>query len=225
MGRLTRRDIELLDALDRAVAFERTVDRARASSPSAFPPDITTTKQVFDDGTCEHIFHHHGLGEVGHIRVEQRGGRTHTTGLVAGTTDDPLHDRRDAVFKPLMDAFSRADGGRSYQSKHMPCERCGTIAASMIFIEGTDPHDFEVCAREMHPDYSSRSTPTWIIGPPVGDGPEPERAADIVKVWPAREPMRRLRPAEFNLVCDRFVDDHCRHVAASAAGWPKKPGR
>jgi hypothetical protein len=226
VGRLTRRDLELLEGLDRAVAFDRIVDRAMASSPSAFPPELTVTNYVFDDGTYEHVFHHRSLGEVGRIRVERRGGRTHTTGLVAGTTDDPQHAQRDAVFKPLMDAFSRADGGHSYESKHMQCACCGAIAASIIFIDEADPHDFEACAREMHPDYSSRSAPTWIIAPPVGEGPEPERAADIMKVWPQREPMQRLRPAEFNPVCDQFVDDHCpRATAKPTVGLPKKRRR
>jgi hypothetical protein len=44
--------------------------------------------------------------------------------------------------------------------------------------------------------------PTWIIGPALGGGPLMDCPADILKVWPEREPMRRLRPAEFNHVLD-----------------------
>jgi hypothetical protein len=221
LGRLTRKDIELLNGIDRAVVLDRTIERARTLFPAAFPPEITATKHLFDNGAFEHVFHHRILGEIGRIRVEQRGGRPHTTGLVAGDTDDPLHAERDAVFKPLMDALTGADGGRSYQGKHMPCARCGAIAASLIFIDSIDPRDFEECARLMYPDYSSRPAPTWIIGASLGDGPEPERAADIVKVWPQREVARRLRPDEFNPICDQFVVDHCHPMTRPAAS-PKK---
>ena len=51
--------------------------------------------------------------------------------------------------------------------------------------------------------------PTWIIGPALGDGPLMDRPADILKVWPEREPMQRLRPAEFNSILDRLAVGHC----------------
>jgi hypothetical protein len=91
VGKLTRRDVELLEALDRAVAFDRTVDRARVDSPSLFPPEITWKKYILDDGASEHVFHHRTLGELERIRIEERGGRTHIGGLVSGNTEDPLH--------------------------------------------------------------------------------------------------------------------------------------
>lgn len=209
MGKLTRRDVELLEALDRAVAFDRTVDRARVDSPSLFPPEMTCKKYILDDGASEHVFHHRTLGELGRIRIEERGGRTHIGGLVSGNTEDPLHAQRDALFRPLMEEFCRVDNRRCVQGKHMQCERCGTIVASLIFIDGTEPCDFEDCARLMYPEYSRGTAPVWIIGPPVGSGPEPERAADILKVWPKREPIRRLRPAQFNPICARLVAEHC----------------
>ncbi len=108
-----------------------------------------------------------------------------------------------------MEEFARADNRRCFRGKHMPCERCGTIAASLIFIDGTERCDFEDCARMMYPEYSRGAAPVWIIGPPVGSGPEPERAADILKVRPKREPIRRMRPAQFNPKCERIVAEHC----------------
>ena len=41
-GQAQCRDVELLEAVDRAIAFDRTVDRARVYSPSLFPPEITS---------------------------------------------------------------------------------------------------------------------------------------------------------------------------------------
>ena len=81
MGKLRRRDVE---PLDRAVAFDRTVDRARVYSPSLFPPEITCKKYILDDGACEHVFHHRTLGELGRFRIEDRSGSTHIGGLVTG---------------------------------------------------------------------------------------------------------------------------------------------
>ncbi len=53
--------------------------------------------------------------------------------------------------------------------------------------------------------------PTWIIGPALGDGPM-DYLADILKVWPEREPMQRLRPAEFNRILDQLAAGHCRQA-------------
>jgi hypothetical protein len=225
VGKLRRRDVELLEAVNRAVAFDRTVDRARVYSPSLFPPEITCKKYILDDSACEHAFHHRALGELGRIRIEDRSESTHISGLVTGDTENPLHAERDTLFRPLMEKFARADNRRCFQGKHMQCERCGAIAASLIFIDGTERCDFEDCARMMYPEYSRGTAPVWIIGPPARSGPEPERAADILKVWPKREPMRRMRPAQFNPICDRIVAEHCSHEIPQPGHVTKKGSR
>jgi hypothetical protein len=204
-----RAKMDAMEGFDRALAFDRTVDRARRLSPSLFPPEITYGKYIYDDGSCEQIYRHPALGELGRIRIEQRDGRTHIGGLVTGNTEDELHAQREALFTPIMEALAGADNRRCFQGKHMQCERCGAIAASLIFIDGTEPWDFMDCARLMYPEYSRGTAPVWIIGPPVGRGPESERAADVLKVWPEREPVRRMRPAKFNPICERLVAEHC----------------
>ena len=82
-------------------------------------------------------------------------------------------------------------------STHMPCEACGAIAASLIFIDGTTLDDFEKCARLMYPDTPAAALRSGLSVLPW-KWPEPERAADILKVWPTREPLQRIRPQEFN---------------------------
>jgi len=125
-----------------------------------------------------------------------------------------------------MEEFARADNRRCFQGKHMPCERCGAIAASLIFfIDGTERCDFEDCARMMYPEYSRGTAPVWIIGPPVRSGPEPERAADILKVWPKREPMRRMRPVQFNPICERIVAECCSREIPQPARLRQKRSR
>jgi hypothetical protein len=62
----------------------------------------------------------------------------------------------------------------------------------------------------MYPEYARLDVPTWIIGPALGDGPMIDRPADILKIWLARAPIERQRPAEFNSMLDRLVTWHCR---------------
>ncbi|MGH9396900.1 MAG: hypothetical protein ACRD18_08640 [Terriglobia bacterium] len=97
----------------------------------------------------------------------------------------------------------------------MQCERCNAVVAMLIFApKATDPGHFEDYARKMYPEYTRLNLPAWIIGPALGDGPLMDRPADILKIWPAREPIRCLRPAEFNPIVDELATRHCDGNAA-----------
>jgi hypothetical protein len=97
------------------------------------------------------------------------------------------------------------------ESKIIPCERCGSVVAMLVFApKATDPGRFEDYARKMYPQYNRLNVPTWIIGPALGEGPLIERPADVLKVWPGREPIQRLPPAQFNPLLDQLVTSHCR---------------
>ena len=61
----------------------------------------------------------------------------------------------------------------------------------------------------MYAEYTRLNLPTWIIGPALGSGPLMDRPADMLKVWPARAPIERQRPAEFNALIDRLAGGHC----------------
>jgi hypothetical protein len=74
----------------------------------------------------------------------------------------------------------------------------------------TDPGRFEDYARKMYPQYNRLNVPTGIIGPALGEGPLIERPADVLKVWPTREPIQRLPPAQFKPLLDQLVTRHCR---------------
>ena len=81
----------------------------------------------------------------------------------------------------------------------------------LIFApEATDPGGFEDYARKMFPEYTRLNVPTWIIGPALGTGPLMDRPADILKVWPIRATIERLRPSEFNPLIERLATGHCR---------------
>ena len=72
------------------------------------------------------------------------------------------------------------------------------------------PGRFEDYARKMYPQYTRLNAPAWIVGPALGAGPLMERPADVLKVWPARGPIERLRPAQLNARVDRLATGHCR---------------
>lgn len=210
MGKRRHRDAELWEGLDRALAFDRVVDQVRRSSPFLFPPEITCEKCILDDGSTLHVYHHRALGELGRILLEYDGGRTRTSCEVAGDASDPKHAERDALFSPLVKEIARASGNHCIQSKRIPCERCGSTAALLIFApDGTGPGGFEDYARLMYSEYFRSNTHVWIIGPSLGSGPEPDRPADILKIWPERAAIQRFTPAEFNPLLDRIVAAHC----------------
>ena len=61
----------------------------------------------------------------------------------------------------------------------------------------------------MYPKVAELDVPTWVISEAVGREPLPERPADILKIWPERERVQRLRPAEFNPQLDVLMTTHC----------------
>ena len=90
----------------------------------------------------------------------------------------------------------------------MQCSRCNAFVAMLVFAPGaTDAGRFEDYARLMYPEYSSRNVPTWIIGPATG--PDIEDSAEILKVWPTRQPVQRLTPEQFNSRIRRLAARHC----------------
>src|ERR1700736_5313725 len=57
----------------------------------------------------------------------------------------------------------------------------------------------------MYPQYNCLNVPTWIIGPALGEGLLIDRPADVLKVWPTREPIQRLPPAQFSPLLDQLL--------------------
>ncbi len=103
-----------------------------------------------------------------------------------------------------------SDGGELVESQLIPCETCGAGVALLIFAPGaTDLGRFEDDARRMHKHVQEMDVPTYVIGPELGDGPMQDRPADILKIWPEREPMQRLRPDAFNPLLEGLAQTHC----------------
>ena len=195
------------------------------------PPDISFRKQRLPVGWV-YVFRHRLLGDVGRIVLQDTGdGRTHISYEVTGDPADPQTAERAALFQPLGMALARQleampgaianpvsinlpprppEPKEVIESRLIPCERCGTMVAMLIFAPlATEGADFEDYARKMYPEYTRLNLPTWIIGPALGSGPLMDRPADMLPTWPTRTSITRQRPAEFNAMLDQLVAGHC----------------
>jgi hypothetical protein len=63
----------------------------------------------------------------------------------------------------------------------------------------------------MYPQYNCLNVPTWIIGPALGEGLLIDRSADVLKVWPTRETIQRLPPAQFSPLLDQLAEEKTRN--------------
>lgn len=209
----------------------RTTQPRRTQGNFQLPPDVPFSKEPLSYGWA-YVFRHKTLGYLGRIVLQDRpDGQTHVTSEVAGDPDDRMTAQRAAIFTPLSTALTRqldmATGGTGQgrqgtppprpskpqhrvASKHILCERCGAIVAFLIFADhATDRGGLEDYARLMHAQVKRFNVPAWVIGPPTGTEPEPERPTDILKIWPQREPIQRLSPDEFNPLLDPLMQEHC----------------
>ncbi len=196
------------------------------------PPDVYVRKERLS-GTWVYVFRHTQLGDLGRIVLQGRpDGRTYVTCEVAGDADDPMTEKRAAIFKPLGTELARqldiATGGTGEEqsvsppprpsaspkrvaTKLMQCERCGANVALLIFADdATDRGGLEDYARLMYLKVMELNVPTWVIGPPIDSEPSPESPADILKIWPEHEAIRQLRPDEFNPIIAALATTHCR---------------
>jgi hypothetical protein len=197
------------------------------------PPEVSFRKERLDGGWA-YVFRHRTLGELGRILLQDnRDGHCRISCEVVGDPADPMTEKRAEIFKPLGLALSRRlealagtiseseaapppsrpSGPRDIiESRLIPCDHCGSPVALLIFApEATDQGQFEDYARKMYPEFTRLDVPTWIIGLALGEGPEMDRPADILRVWPNRAPIERLRPDQFNPIIEQLATEHCRN--------------
>lgn len=196
--------------------------------PVNLPPDISFEKKQLPQGGYSYEFRHTRLGYLGRVLVQGVGMQTHLACEVVGDPEDPMTPQRLAVFEPvarmLTDELERVSGkgtpvaappsprdsGLWVLKELMPYEKCEAFVALLIYAEkARSLGEMEDYARMIHREVTQYNLPTWVIGPQVGTEPFPERPADILKIWPSREPVRRLRPDEFNAEIGRLQKTHC----------------
>ena len=197
------------------------------------PSDISYQQTQLANGVAFN-FRHAQLGELGRILLQERpDGQTQIICEVVGDPDDPMTAKRASIFKPigteLSNQLDAALGGRGQStapenpypagqppksiekiaSKLIPCLQCGRPAALLIFADyAQDLGGLEDYARLMYPKIVEFDVPTWIIAPP--EGLDRDSPANILKVYPQREPLCKLTPDQFNQKLDKITADHCR---------------
>lgn len=178
-------------------------------------------------------FRHKSLGELGRLVLQDNAdGQCHITSEVVGDLDDPMTKTRSELFLPIsekltavLEAATSAKGrppiGTPTQVKtppapmeripstQIPCERCGKVAAHLIFADyAREIGGLEDCARKMYSIYKKVNVPTWVIGPPLGI-PSDHTPALTLKVWPERQEPQSISPADLNAELDKILDKHC----------------
>lgn len=198
------------------------------------PAGVSSRKEPVPGGGTAYVFRHTTLGSLGRLVLQERAGQCHVFCEVAGEPEDPMTAQRLAILQPLsLELIQRleaqfggpvaaprasswpppasGDPGEWVESKMMQCERCDAGVALLIFaVRATDEGGLEDYARRMYREVVRQNLPTYVIGPALGGGPLMDRPADILKIWPEREPVRRLRPDEFNPLIDVLAQAHCR---------------
>src|SRR5262249_36557010 len=195
------------------------------------PAGVSFRKERLSESSA-YVFRHTTLGQLGRLVLRDWAGHCHVSCEVAGDPEDPMTAERLAVFQPvamaLVEHLEAQTGGAVdpgtmvpppplpgpgewVESKLMQCERCDAGVALLIFAErATDHGGLEDYARRMYQQVTRLNLPTYVIGPALGEGPLRDRPADILKIWPGRAPVRRLRPDEFNPIIAALAKAHCR---------------
>lgn len=198
----------------------------------SLPPDITSEKRPIDGGMI-YQFRHKTLGALGRIVLQERvDGQCHIASEVVGDPDDPMTQTRFQILQPITEkltaeleaavsASERSPVGTPMKvstppaameripSTQIPCERCGKVAAHLIFADyAQDVSGLEDCARKMYSIYKKLNVPTWVIGAPTGI-PSDHTPALTLKVWPERQKAQLVSPADFNANLDKMLESHC----------------
>jgi len=197
------------------------------------PTGTTFVQTHLPDGMA-YVFRHVDLGVLGRLAVRGHGDAQCLISCeVVGDPRDPMTSKRREILEPitmqLSDLMSQHFGGQDrvspastipmssfepnevVESKILQCERCDAGVAHLIFADrAVDLGGLEDYARLMYAQVATMNLPTWVIGPQVGGGPPEDRPADILKIWPTREAVRRMRPREFDQVADPLVRGHCK---------------
>ncbi len=189
-------------------------------------PEIKVTKQEYAEGFSSAL-RHKELGDLGKIRLTDFNGETQISCEVAGDAADPMTATRQSILEPLTREIVdhmvklKGDAGISappappfpaikkvVESKELQCLQCDEFVAMLIYAEDADgPGGLEDYARMMYQKMVALDLPTWVIGPQEKVGPD--GPADILKVWPEREPICRMKPDEFNPIVEKLQESHC----------------
>jgi len=198
------------------------------------PPEVTATRATLTNGAIAYSFRHARLGLLGRLIVSASGEQTEITSEVSGDSDDPMTAERLAIFRPISEALTAIldhrsggnpatyaarstdtpapqppspDADHLIKSKLVQCDRCDMFVAHIVFADeatGT----LEDHARLMHGRIRELGLPAWVLGP-IQERGRHVRLAELLAVYPEREPARWVTEAEFDAMMDAITGVHC----------------
>jgi len=211
--------------------------RTRPPTPPTdfrLPPDVTSTRDTLATGAIAYSFRHARLGLLGRLVISALGDQTQVTSELSGDADDPMTIERLAIFRPISEALTAIldhrtggdpatdaargtdtpapqppgpDANHLIKSTVVQCDQCGAFVAHIVFADeatGT----LEDHARLMHGRIQELGLPAWVLGP-IQERGRHAGQAELLAVYPAREPARWVTDAEFDAIIDAITGVHC----------------
>jgi len=211
--------------------------RTRPPTPPTdfrLPPDVTSTRDTLATGAIAYSFRHARLGLLGRLVIGALGDQTQVTSELSGDADDPMTAERLAIFRPISEALTAIldhrtggdaatdaargtdtpapqppgpDATHLIKSKVVQCDRCDAFVAHIVFADeatGT----LEDHARLMYGRIRELGLPAWVLGP-IQERGRHAGQAELLAVYPAREPVRWVTEAEFDAILDAITSVHC----------------
>jgi len=197
------------------------------------PPDVTSTRDTLANGAIAYSFRHARLGLLGRLVIGALGDQTQVTSELSGDPDDPMTAARLAIFQPISEALTAIldhrtggdpatyaargtdgagrrrgpDANHLVKSKVVQCDRCDAFVAHIVFADeatGT----LEDHPRLMYGRIRELGLPAWVLGP-IQERGRHAGLAELLAVYPKREPPRWVTEAEFDIMMGAITGVHC----------------
>ena len=221
-----------LNFLDEMVELSRKQQQKSLDIPK-LPKGVTFKKELLrsnDRDVWGYTFRDEEIGQLGRLLFFPVGNETQIAAEITGYPDDPLTEKRKAIFEPLAKELMAkmtatcGDGKTTIQpyespktcveSRVFPCETCDTITSMLIFADNaTTDGDLENYARMMQEKIEELKVPTWIIGDEsenIVNG-EDLRKSLVMKITKKKRVIRIMTPDEIMEEVDRLMDNHCKN--------------
>lgn len=218
---------ELPPLIEHKISFS---DESPKNKSFKLPPDVIYHKKTLENNGISYLFRHNEWGEIGRIEVISQGQQSQiNTYVVVSDPQDPLGEMRTALFRMIaleFDAELERIHGKSTSigpptpdlnpkreivaSKLMICETCDAPVALLVFAPNAyTPSELEDYARMMYGNIRRTDLPTWVIGAEEEVLPEREGVALILKIWPDRQPAKKISSLIFEPMLGDLQNKHC----------------
>jgi hypothetical protein len=203
----------------------------RAREGFSLPSEISSRKEILDEGVYAFVFRHNELGDLGRILVfPHPNGESQFNSEVLGDKDDPMIHKRREIFEPIAnDIIERISSQMSegtgqtvpnpYNQRQMipstvfPCDKCGQIVGMMVVDqEAFTKADLETLATLMYTTAREQNIPTWVVGHEKEITLNGEKMSEslMMKIYPQKEEPKIMTSKDFDIMIDILINNHCK---------------